>query len=90
MIYDTARQQLGLPSHKCIVIEDSLVGLRAAIGANMACVVTYTSSTADQDFYGEGAVAKVPDLGSRGVRLDDLFGPLRGNLPATVLDGKRD
>lgn len=90
MIYDTARQRLGLPADKCIVIEDSLVGLRAAISAHMACVVTYTSSTADQDFYGEGAVATVPDLASRGVVLDDLLGPLRKNVPSSVLDGKRD
>ena len=55
-----------------MVIEDSLVGLRAAIGAGMRCLITYTPSTAAEDFYGEGAAAKVPDL-SVGVTLESLF-----------------
>jgi len=35
---------------KCVVIEDSLIGLQAAKAAGMKCVVTHTSSTANQDF----------------------------------------
>ena len=42
-----------------VVIEDSMVGLRAAVGAGMKCLITYTPSTAAEDFYGEGAAAKV-------------------------------
>jgi FMN phosphatase YigB (HAD superfamily) len=34
-IYNTARARLGLPAERCLVVEDSLVGLRAAVGANM-------------------------------------------------------
>ena len=45
-----------------VVIEDSLVGLRAAKGAGMKCIITYTESTKDEDFYGEGADAVVADL----------------------------
>ena len=30
--------------------------------AGMKCIITYTESTKDQDFYGEGADAVVPDL----------------------------
>lgn len=89
MIYNVARERLGLSPEQCIVIEDSLVGLRAAVGANMRCVITYTSSTATADFYGEGAVAKVPDL-SR-VTLDDLFGPIRKDgINADILAGIKD
>lgn len=91
MIYNTARQRLNLPAEKCVVVEDSLVGLRAAIGAKMKCVVTYTASTKDQDFYGEGAAAAVPDLGSRQVKLDDIFGPLReAGTAAELLAAQKD
>lgn len=33
MIYNVARERLGVPSDRCVVVEDSLVGLRAAKGA---------------------------------------------------------
>jgi HAD superfamily hydrolase (TIGR01509 family) len=91
LIYNTARERLGISADQCVVVEDSLVGLRAAVGANMKCVITYTSSTADQDFYGEGAAAKVPDLGSRKVTLDTIFGPLRKHgKDADILPGIKD
>ena len=38
----------------------------------MACVITYTSSTEREDFYAEGAQAKLLDFGG-GVQLDDFF-----------------
>lgn len=50
----------GLPADRCVVIEDSLVGLRAAKAAGMRCVVTYTASTKDQDFFAEGAAQGPP------------------------------
>jgi beta-phosphoglucomutase-like phosphatase (HAD superfamily) len=71
MIYNLARQLLGLPADRCVVIEDSLVGLRAAKAAGMRCVVTYTASTKDQDFFAEGADAVVGDLS--GVTIDSLL-----------------
>lgn len=84
MIYNLAAERLGLPSAECVVIEDSLVGLRAAVGAGMPCLITYTPQTAAQDFYGEGAAAKVPDLGV-GVTLDGLFA-LAGASPSVQPD----
>ena len=91
LIYNTARERLGLSEGQCIVVEDSLVGLRAAVRANMKCIITYTSSTEDQDFYGEGAVATVPDLASRKVTLDSIFGPLRMHgTDAEILVGLKD
>lgn len=92
MIYNTARERLGnLPAERCVVIEDSLVGLRAATAANMKCIITYTSSTASADFYGEGASAKVPDLASAGVTLDSIFEPLRTQgVDADILVGLKD
>lgn len=74
IIYQLAAERVGLPPDRCVVIEDSLVGLRAAKGAGMRCIITYTESTKNEDFYGEGADAVVPDL-SR-VTLKEIFGPL--------------
>jgi hypothetical protein len=57
----------------------------------MKCVITYTSSTEGEDFYGEGADAKVPELGSRKVTLESIFGPLKENGPeAELLVGIKD
>jgi hypothetical protein len=57
----------------------------------MKCIITYTASTEGEDFYGEGANAKVPDLGSRKVTLESIFGPLRKDgLGAELLPGIKD
>jgi hypothetical protein len=56
----------------------------------MKCIITYTSSTAREDFYGEGADAKVPELEKAGVTLDKIFGPLKENLDAEILTGVKD
>ena len=57
----------------------------------MKCVITYTTSTEGEDFYGEGADAKVPELGSRKVTLESIFGPLRKDGPnAELLVGYKD
>lgn len=91
LIYNVARERLGLKAEKCVVVEDSLIGLKAALGAQMKCLITYTASTASVDFYGEGAHAVVPDLKSANVLLEDIFGPLRQyGDGAEILVGKKD
>lgn len=91
LIYNTAAERLGMSPAQCIVVEDSMVGLRAAKGAQMKCLITYTSSTASADFYGEGADATVPELASAGVTLDAIFGPLKAEgLDAELLVGIKD
>jgi HAD superfamily hydrolase (TIGR01509 family) len=91
MIYNVARERIGIDKDRCVVIEDSKVGLRAAKAAGMKCIITYTSSTTNEDFYGEGAEAKVPDLASRKVTLESIFGPLRNvGLDAELLEGIKD
>jgi len=62
MIYNIASHKLGMSPDKCVVIEDSLVGLKAAKGAKMNCIITYTASTDDVDFKGEGADEVLPNL----------------------------
>ena len=71
LIYNTARDKVDVPAHRCLVIEDSLVGLRAAKAAGMKCAITYTTSTADADFKGEGADLVLESL--EGVTVADLF-----------------
>jgi HAD superfamily hydrolase (TIGR01509 family) len=56
MIYNEAARRLQKDPSKCLVIEDSVIGLQAATGAGMACVITYTASTRDQDFGDASAV----------------------------------
>ena len=76
LIYNLARERIGIAADKCVVVEDSLVGLRAAVGASMHCVITPTSSTASADFIGEGAKKVVADLGAdavAGVTIAKLF-----------------
>ncbi|KAM1426917.1 hypothetical protein PS1_019388 [Malus domestica] len=68
LIYITAAKRLGVSEKDCLVVEDSVIGLQAATKAGMSCVITYTSSTAEQDF--KDAIAIYPDLSS--IRLKDL------------------
>jgi HAD superfamily hydrolase (TIGR01509 family) len=75
LIYNLASQRLGVSPSACLVIEDSMVGLRAAVGAGMRCVITPTASTEDQPFCAEGALAVVPALAGDlyRVAVGDLF-----------------
>ena len=89
LIYTTAAERLGIDPSSCVVVEDSTIGLRAAKGAGMRCLITYTSSTEKEDF--EGADAKVPELGAKGVTLDMIFGPMREKgVDAEILAGVKD
>ncbi|KAH7673749.1 HAD hydrolase subfamily IA protein, partial [Dioscorea alata] len=78
-IYLTASQKLGVLGKNCLVVEDSVIGLQAATRAGMPCIVTYTSSTANQDF--KDAIATYPDLSN--VRLEDLELLLQKTLVAS-------
>jgi HAD superfamily hydrolase (TIGR01509 family) len=66
-IYMLAATTLGLDPASCVVIEDSNNGLRAAKAAGMACIVTISSYTADEDFTLADRV--VPDLDAGGIGL---------------------
>ncbi|MDB5661799.1 MAG: hypothetical protein JWM38_1686 [Sphingomonas bacterium] len=72
-IYELAKKSLGLPTHECIVIEDSRNGLLAATGAGLPCLITTSTYTAEEDF--SEAVQIVPELGDAPnvrITLDDL------------------
>lgn len=89
-IYNVAADRLGLSNTQCLVVEDSMVGLRAAKSAGMKCIITYTSQTDIVDFYAAGADAKLPDFSS-GVTASDIFdaGPaVKEDLLPNVRDAK--
>lgn len=66
-IYRLAAEQLGLEPQRCLVIEDSNNGVRAAHGAGMPCIITVSSYTANEDF--SLARQVVPDLGDDPARI---------------------
>ena len=50
LIYQIAAEKLKVDPQRCLVIEDSTIGLEAATKAGMRCIVTYTSSSKSQSF----------------------------------------
>jgi HAD superfamily hydrolase (TIGR01509 family) len=72
-VYDMAVKNMGLDKAKCVIVEDSGIGLGAAKAAGISCIVTKSSYTAGEDFTGADMI--VEDLGddpSTGVTLDTL------------------
>lgn len=67
-IYALAATTLGLDPARCVVVEDSHIGLSAAKAAGMRCVVTVSTYTAEEDFSQADLV--VPDLDAGRVTLD--------------------
>ncbi|XP_078447295.1 haloacid dehalogenase-like hydrolase (HAD) superfamily protein [Wolffia australiana] len=55
-IYLLAASTLGVEPSRCVVVEDSAIGLTAAKSAGMTCIVTKSSYTADEDFVSADAV----------------------------------
>jgi len=83
-IYVIAAERLGVDPSECLVIEDSTIGLRAALGAGMRCLITYTSSTAGEAF--EGAERVFGDLPGS-LTLDHLRAP---PAQGTIADSRKE
>ena len=62
-----------MSADECVVIEDSTVGLNAAKGAKMRCVITYTRTGAREPF--DGAEWVVDNLKAGGVTVEQLMKP---------------
>lgn len=60
--YMVTAEKLGIKPEDCLVIEDSDVGLKSAIGAGMKCVVIYNEYTRNQDFTGAFKVVSSADI----------------------------
>ena len=61
-VYLMAIDRMGLDKSKCVIVEDSHIGLGAALAAGISCIVTKSSYTANEDFTGANMV--VEDLGN--------------------------
>lgn len=49
-VYLLAVERLGIPASQIVVVDDSNIGLQAARDAQLACLVTVSDYTVDQDF----------------------------------------
>ncbi len=59
-VYRQTLQRMGMAAEQCMAFEDSSNGLRAAVAAGLATVITPTHFTAHHDF--SGAMRLLPDL----------------------------
>jgi HAD superfamily hydrolase (TIGR01509 family) len=69
-IYTLALEQLGIDGSRAVAIEDSRNGLLAATNAGIACAVTVSSYTGEEDF--SEAALVVSNLGDPGSPIDVL------------------
>jgi HAD superfamily hydrolase (TIGR01509 family) len=77
-VYNMAVEVMGLNKSKCVIVEDSHIGLGAAMAAGIACIVTKSYYTAHEDFTGASMI--VDELGDdpkTGVTLETLSGLLK-------------
>jgi HAD superfamily hydrolase (TIGR01509 family) len=77
-VYLMAVEQMGLDKSRCVIVEDSTIGLGSAMAAGIACIVTKSSYTANEDFTGADMV--VDELGddpNTGVTLETLTSLLK-------------
>ncbi|KAL7432885.1 hypothetical protein ACHAXM_004307 [Skeletonema potamos] len=77
-VYLMAVDQMGLDKERCVIIEDSHIGVGAAVAAGISCLVTKSSYTQNEDF--TGAKMIVDELGDDGdvVTLETLTSLLGG------------
>ncbi|CAJ1929418.1 unnamed protein product [Cylindrotheca closterium] len=72
-VYNMAVETMGLDKSKCVIVEDSHIGLGAAMGAGISCIVTKSSYTVDEDFTGADMIVdELGDDASTGVTLETL------------------
>lgn len=85
-VYLWAFEQLRLDASRCVAIEDSSVGLRAALGAALATIVTVSDYTTGDDF--TGATSVLSDLGERiePARVFAGIAPLEGIVDLAFLE----
>ncbi|CAB9499675.1 CBBY-like protein [Seminavis robusta] len=77
-VYNMAVETMGLDKAKCVIVEDSGIGWGAAKAAEISCIVTKSSYTANEDFTGANMI--VEELGddpSSGVTLETLASLLK-------------
>ena len=72
-VYNMACEEMGLDKSRCVVIEDSHIGLCAAKAAGIACLVTKSSYTGGEDFTAANmVVSELGDDPETGITLETL------------------
>ena len=77
-VYNMAVESMGLDKGRCVIVEDTHIGVGAAVAAGINCIVTVSSYSAGEDF--SGAQMVVNELGDdeeSGVTLDTLTSLLK-------------
>lgn len=74
--YLMALQRLGLPANECVALEDSAIGLRAAVAAGVPTIITTNANTEGEDF--ASAMIVLDSLGEPGTPARSLCGGLAG------------
>merc|ERR1711862_815904 len=72
-VYNMAVDQMKLDKSKCVIIEDSHIGLGAAKAAGIKCLVTKSSYTGNEDFTGaDMVVEELGDNNEDSITIDTL------------------
>jgi beta-phosphoglucomutase-like phosphatase (HAD superfamily) len=69
VLYTICANKLGVSPIECLAIEDSEVGLQAALKAGIPTIITYNEYTQDENF--EGAITVLPSLES--IEFDEIL-----------------
>lgn len=79
-VYNMAVDTMKLDKSRCVIVEDSFIGLGAARAAGISCIVTKSSYTRDEDFTGADLVVdEIGDDPATGVTLATLTSLLKVN-----------
>ena len=77
-IYNLAVATMGLDKSRCVIVEDSHIGLGAARAAGISCIVTKSSYTTGEDFTGANLIVdKLGNDPATGVSLATLTSLLK-------------
>lgn len=77
-VYDMAVNEMGLDKSRCVIVEDTHIGLGAAKAAGISCIVTKSSYSAGEDFTGaDTIVEELGDSADTGVTLEKLTSLLK-------------
>lgn len=72
-VYNMAVEAMDLDKSRCVIVEDTNIGLQAAQAAGISCIVTKSSYTGEEDFTGANRVVdELGDDGDEVVKLEDL------------------
>lgn len=77
-VYNMAVDSMGLDKSRCVIVEDTHIGVGAAVAAGISCIVTVSSYSAGEDFTGaQMVVDELGDDSETGVTLDTLTSLLK-------------